>query len=191
MLALRRADVHELNLRARVLLAAHGGLTGAEVVVPVGHYGLRSFAAGDAVIARRNRYPLGLINGARGTVTVVCSAGGTVVVRFAGGDVTLPRDYIEGGGLDHGYALTVHQAQGLTANRVFVVAGDELYREAGYVALSRARHGTEVYVTGHQSGTPECEDSRVPEVEPEEPHAALHRALHRSKAEYLAQARGR
>ena len=46
MLALRRADVHELNLRARALRGEHGGLSGTEIVVPVGDYGLRSFAAG-------------------------------------------------------------------------------------------------------------------------------------------------
>jgi AAA domain/Transposase len=111
MLALRRADVHELNLRARALLDANGGLTGPEIVVPVGDYGLRSFAAGDAVIARRNRYPLGLINGARGVVTTVRPIDGTLVVRFTGGEVVVPLDYLEGGGLDHGYALTTSPAK--------------------------------------------------------------------------------
>jgi ATP-dependent exoDNAse (exonuclease V) alpha subunit len=157
--------------------------------VPVGDYGLRSFAPGDAVIARRNHYPLGLINGARGTVTAVGPEAGTLVACFIGGDVVVPREYLEDGGLDHGYALTVHQAQGITANRAFVIAGDEVYREAGYVAFSRARHGTQVYVTGQRSGMPEC-DSHVP-AKPKAPHAALHRTLRRSRAEYLAHAQWR
>jgi TrwC relaxase/AAA domain/UvrD-like helicase C-terminal domain len=186
MLALRRADVHELNLRARALLADHGGLTGPEIVVPVGDYGLRSFAAGDQVIARRNRYPLGLINGARGVVTAVSPEKGTVLVRFAGGEVAVSGDYLDDGGLDHGYALTVHQAQGLTADQAFAVAGDELYREAGYVAMSRARHGTTVYTAGQRSGTPEQENSHVPRPAIGEPPATLHRALTRSKAQRLA-----
>jgi ATP-dependent exoDNAse (exonuclease V) alpha subunit len=188
MLALRRADVHELNLRARALLGANGGLTGPEMVVPVGEYGLRTFAAGDAVIARRNHYPLGLINGARGVVTTVRPTGGTLVVRFPGGEVVVPRDYLESGGLDHGYALTVHQAQGLTADRAFVAAGDELYREAGYVAFSRARHGTQVYVTGRQrSDLPEEESGHVRRPEPEaSPTAVMRRALGRSNLQWLA-----
>jgi UvrD-like helicase C-terminal domain len=108
------------------------------------------------------------------------------VVRFAGGEVSVPGDYLEGGGLDHGYALTIHQAQGLSVDHAFVTAGDEVYREAGYVALSRARHGTRVYATGQRSGTPEHEDSHVPRPAIEEPHAALHRALSRSRTQQLA-----
>jgi ATP-dependent exoDNAse (exonuclease V) alpha subunit len=188
MLALRRADVHELNLRARALLADHGGLSGPEIVVPIGDYGLRSFAAGDQVIARRNRYPLGLINGARGVVTRVRPTDGRLVVRFTGGEVVVPRDYLESGGLDHGYALTVHQAQGLTADRAFVAAGDELYREAGYVAFSRARHGTQAYVTGGQrSDLPEEESGHVRRPEPEaSPTVVMRRALGRSNLQRLA-----
>jgi len=35
------------------------------------------------------------------------------------------------GCLDHGYALTVHQAQGLTCQRAMLLGSDTLYREAG------------------------------------------------------------
>ena len=51
----------------------------------------------------------------------------------------LPLAYLEAGHLDHGYASTIHKAQGATYDRAFVLATESLTREAGYVAMSRAR----------------------------------------------------
>jgi conjugative relaxase-like TrwC/TraI family protein len=188
MLAIRRADVAELNLRARLAMRAAGLLGPTEVVAAAGPYAERRFATGDLVMARRNDYRLGLINGSRGAVTAVDPAAGTVTVRF-GTDppLTLPRDYLDTGGLDHGYALTVHQAQGLTATQAFVTAGDELYREAGYVALSRARDGTRLYVAATPRPAAYDEDCHgVHREEPREPLDALRQALTRSRAQQLA-----
>ena len=42
--------------------------------------------------------------------------------------------------------MTIHKAQGLTADEALVLATDDLYQEAGYTALSRARLETRVYV---------------------------------------------
>lgn len=42
--------------------------------------------------------------------------------------------------------MTIHKAQGLTADEALVLATDDLYQEAGYTALSRARLDTRVYV---------------------------------------------
>lgn len=50
------------------------------------------------------------------------------------------------GGLDHGYALTVHQAQGLTVDRALLMYSACLYREVGYVGLSRGRRGNELFL---------------------------------------------
>jgi conjugative relaxase-like TrwC/TraI family protein len=188
MLAIRRADVAELNLRARLNMRSAGLLGTVEIAVAAGPYAERCFATGDLVIARRNDYYLGLINGARGTVTGVDASAGTVTVQFTHGPpLTLPRDYLDTGGLDHGYALTVHQAQGLTAGQAFVTAGDELYREAGYVALSRARDGTRLYLAAGselQRQEDECHGKR-PE-EPREPLDAIRAALKRSRAQEMA-----
>jgi DNA polymerase III gamma/tau subunit len=46
------------------------------------------------------------------------------------------KDY---GHLDHGYAATIHKAQGVTVDRVHVLATPGLDRHAAYVALSRHR----------------------------------------------------
>jgi len=47
--------------------------------------------------------------------------------------------------IDHGYAATVHKAQGVTVDRVHVLATPGLDRHAAYVALSRHRDGVELH----------------------------------------------
>lgn len=56
------------------------------------------------------------------------------------------RGHLRDGGLDHGYALTVHQAQGLTGQRAMFLGSDALYREAGYVGLSRGRQRNDLHL---------------------------------------------
>jgi conjugative relaxase-like TrwC/TraI family protein len=87
MLAARRADIDDLNHRARTLMAAHGHLTGPvlEVSVEPGPDAppgaapvARSFAVGDQVIARTNHYRSGLLNGQTGTVVAIHPATGSL-----------------------------------------------------------------------------------------------------------------
>lgn len=111
VLAVRRTDVDELNLRARAHMAAAGRLTGQVLTVAVSAYADRAFAAGDLVISRRNDYSRGLINGQRGAVTAVDTAAGTLTVQLRETTTTVPAAYLASGGLDHGYALTVHQSR--------------------------------------------------------------------------------
>ena len=44
-----------------------------------------------------------------------------------------------------GYAVTGHVAQGLTTDRTFVLGTDRLFREWGYVAMSRGRLSNRMY----------------------------------------------
>lgn len=44
-----------------------------------------------------------------------------------------------------GYALTVFRSQGITVDHTFALAGDNLYQEAGYTALSRGRISNNLY----------------------------------------------
>ncbi len=55
-----------------------------------------------------------MINGQRGTVTAVGPDVGTLTVLLGGTTATVPTTYLASGGLDHGYALTVRQSQGMT-----------------------------------------------------------------------------
>ena len=108
----------------------------------VSAYADRAFAAGDLVISRRNNYSRGLINGQRGTVTAVDPAAGTLTVQLGKTTTTVPAAYLASGGLDHGYALTVHQSQGMTCDQAMLLGFDALYREAGYVGLPVAGSAT-------------------------------------------------
>lgn len=144
ILTVNRRDVAALNREARAALRT-AGLLGPDVVT-LGGTGL---AIGDEVVCLRNDRLLGVLNGTRGRVAAV--EDGTVVLDAvsdagAGRRRRLPDAYVLAGYLDHGYAVTVHKAQGVTVDRAFVVATDALTREAGYVALSRARKGTELFV---------------------------------------------
>ena len=59
----------------------------------------------------------------------------------------------------HGYALTIHKAQGVTCDHSLVLGTDDLYREAGYVALSRGRDSNHLYAVAR---TPDP-DAHIPE----------------------------
>jgi len=134
ILAYRRADVAELNALARERLRVAGEL-GVEHQVAT-ERGERAFAAGDRLMFERNERALGagpdgrggvaVKNGTLGTVEGI-EAGGRLTVRLdgAGADgsarrVTFSvRDY---GHVDHGYAATIHKAQGVTVDRAHVLA---------------------------------------------------------------------
>lgn len=68
MIANRRADVADLNRRARELLRSQGRLGADELTA-----GTRAFAVGDRVLARRNDRRLGVINGDAGRVPAIAA----------------------------------------------------------------------------------------------------------------------
>ena len=153
-------------------------------------YAERSFAAGDLVIARRNDYARGLINGQRGTVTAVDPDAGTVSVQLGSTTATVPATYLASGGLDHGYALTVHQSQGMTCDQAMLLGSDALYREAGYVGLSRGRQRNDLHLVDRPAdddpAREDCHAPRRPQPEVEDALAAVRTALTRSRAQDLA-----
>jgi conjugative relaxase-like TrwC/TraI family protein len=138
MYALHRADVDDLNARARARLEAAGEL-GSERAEAAG----REFAVGDRVMCLRNDYRLGVRNGMVGSVASVDQGD----VLLAEG-THLPASYLEAGHLTHAYASTVHKAQGATVDRAYLLGSDQLYREAGYVGMSRGRLSNELFVVG-------------------------------------------
>lgn len=158
MIAHRRSDVADLNLRARSLMAADGRL-GSEVVQAGG----RAFACGDHVLAKHNDRRAGIVNGARGEVTSVNDERRSLTVRLQSGQsVVLEAAYLDEGHLDHGYALTAHAAQGATVDRAFVLGSDDLYREWGYTALTRHRDEARFYLV-----SPGSIERSLPGLEPE------------------------
>ncbi len=150
MLAGTRAEAHQLNTLARQILADTGELD-LERAVTIGG---RSYAPGEHVILRRNHRGQHLAegtefavdNGMRGHLTHIDAAGAHVTLT-SGEEIVLDRGYLAAGWLDYGYASTVHTAQGVTCDHVLVVGPAGLYREAVYVAMSRARLSAWIYGT--------------------------------------------
>jgi conjugative relaxase-like TrwC/TraI family protein len=141
MIALRRDDVADLNHRARAAMLTAGRLTG-----PTLHAGEHELRAGDRIVCLRNAPKLGVVNGTRATITRIDPTARTVaVVDDRGVQLTLPAGYLDAGHLTHGYAITGHKAQGLTCEHTYTLGTETLYREWGYVAMSRGRLTNQLY----------------------------------------------
>jgi Ti-type conjugative transfer relaxase TraA len=133
-------EVFALNNLARGTLREAGEL-GEDVSIQV-ERGKRDFAAGDRVMFLKNDRGLGIKNGSLGIVETV-DAGRMTVRLDAGHPVAFDfKDYAH---LDHGYAATIHKAQGLTVDRAYVLATPGLARHAAYVALSRHRDSVQLH----------------------------------------------
>jgi hypothetical protein len=188
ILAARRVDIEELNRQARERMARAGQLRGPPLRVNITDRDHRDYQVGDVVIARRNAYLDGLVNGQRGVITHVDLEAGTVEVSAGPSQITVPSTYLRGGALEYGYALTVHQAQGLTTNRTFLLGDSALYREISYVGLSRAKQRAELHLTSRPDQFNEDQDSCGREREGLPGDALDHakRALGQSRAQHTA-----
>jgi len=169
MLAHTRADVAALNRLAREELRAAGEL-GAEYLVAT-ERGERAMAAGDRVMFLRNERALGAGPDGRGGVAVKNGTLGTVLAVEAGGErLTVALDGADGSTgqgravtfslrdydhLDHGYAATVHKAQGVTVDRAHVLAGAGMDRHMAYVALTRHRESVSLHWSAEAMGSRE------------------------------------
>ncbi|MDN3562829.1 Ti-type conjugative transfer relaxase TraA, partial [Paeniroseomonas aquatica] len=166
MLAPTRTDVAALNQLARESLHA-GGELGAEQQVATEN-GPRAMAAGDRIMFLRNERALGAGPDGRGGAAVKNGTLGTVLAVEAGGErLTVALDGAGGaagqgatvtfssgdyGYLDHGYAATVHKAQGVTVDRAHVLAGPGMDQHMAYVALTRHREGVALHWSAEAMG---------------------------------------
>ena len=133
-------EVRALNEVARERMRAAGDL-GDEVHVAV-ERGARNFASGDRVMFLQNERGLGVKNGTLGTVEQV-SAQSISVQTDDGRSVRFDlKDYNR---IDHGYAATIHKAQGMTVDRAHVLATPGMDAHSSYVALSRHRDGMDLH----------------------------------------------
>jgi len=142
----------------------------------------RELAVGDRVRFTQNDHKAGIVNGERATVASIDAEQGRLVLDKADGTrLVQPMDaplY-----LDHGYAQTVHAAQGQTCERVLIEAqaGGVMGNESSYyVAISRATHEVRIYtddrerlpeVLGREDGKTAALDLTSP-VHPEKQQAA-------------------
>jgi hypothetical protein len=180
MVALRQADVDDLNVRARSARRLAGELSDLELDAAG-----RGFAVGDRVVALENARRLGVLNGQRGTVTNLDLDDRSVRVALDNGrEVELPAGYLDDARLAHAYAITGHKAQGMTAERCYVLGDEAVYREWGYVALSRGREQNAFYLVA--ADDPEARDLGQIRIDPSDPVARVQRALERSGAKDMA-----
>ncbi|MGP4805460.1 Ti-type conjugative transfer relaxase TraA [Agrobacterium cavarae] len=164
-LAHRRVDVRAINDGIRDALQAEGLLAKGDGQHNVGTNdildqrnreivyqtvnGKRAFAPGDRIVLLENNRDLDVKNGMLGTVEAVepnalhlrldGSSGGPNDARH----LALPvKDYQS---FDHGYATTIHKAQGATVDRAFVMASSTMDRHLTYVAMTRHHKDVTLY----------------------------------------------
>ena len=142
MLAYTRQDVQLLNVLARLHRIEAGEIDGGTQI------GENTFSVGDRVVALQNRYHLrtgdSIVNGERGMVAKIDKDAVTILTD-AGSVKKLPMWYAEKH-LALGYALTIHKSQGMTCDTTHILGTDQLYREAAYVAASRSKNDTHIYM---------------------------------------------
>lgn len=143
ILAHLRRDVRALNDMARAKLVERG-------LIEEGHAfrtedGERRFAAGDQIVFLKNEGSLGVKNGMIGKV--VAAEPKRLVAEIGDGEgrrhVEVDQRFYRN--IDHGYATTVHKAQGATVDRVKVLATLSLDKHLTYVALTRHREDVALY----------------------------------------------
>lgn len=159
MLASTRAEVNQLNDLARSeRLAESDGWDADSVVL---ESGLRA-SAGDLIVTRKNDRSLKFSandfvrNGDRWHVESVRDDGSLSVIHDrTGRRLCIPGDYARKH-VDLGYAVTIHGAQGATVDTCHVAISGMESRQQLYVAMSRARFESHVYVApAGSSDTPE------------------------------------
>ena len=156
VLASQHVDVDALNDEIRLGLQQQGRL-GPDTLVLELPAGPAGFVAGDQVIitrACRDHSGRKILNGTRGQL-LAAGPDGLRVQPEDGPNFLLSPDTAVAS-LRHGYALTIHKAQGVTATTALVVS-DGLTRNAAYTALSRGRDRNQLYVhvDDPQTGAPD------------------------------------
>jgi conjugative relaxase-like TrwC/TraI family protein len=154
MIAHRRADVADLNRRARDCLQREGALGREHLRLPGGR-----IAAGDHVVVKTNDLRRGIHNGDRARVVAIDRRHQALELDCHGRLVTLDADFLHGETargeptLLHGYAITGHVAQGMTVDRAYVLADPGLTGEWAYTAMSRGRQHNAIYFAADRDDT--------------------------------------
>ncbi len=130
----------QLNEAVRDRLKAGGALSN-EVALTV-ERGERSFAESDRIMFLKNERELGVKNGSLGSVESVSPARMAVALDDGRRVAFDLKDYAH---VDHGYAATIHKAQGMTVDRVQLLATPGVDSHSTYVALSRHREQVDLY----------------------------------------------
>jgi hypothetical protein len=142
MYAWRRANVAELNRRAREAWRAMGRLGTEELTAPGG----TAYAVGDRVVTLAPAAAGKVVTSETGTVIALGADEQSLSVRMDDGNAVhvLRGEEIAADRLAHGYAVTVHRSQGATVERAHALE-DGGGRELAYVKMSRTTDRTTIY----------------------------------------------
>ncbi|PLP57119.1 Ti-type conjugative transfer relaxase TraA [Mesorhizobium loti] len=143
-------EVRLLNEAARERMREASDL-GDEVRVTVDR-GVRHFASSDRVMFLQNERGLGVKNGTLGTIEEVDTR--AMTVRTDDGR-SVAFDFKDYDRIDHGYAATIHKAQGMTVDRTHVLATPGMDAHGAYVALSRHREGVALHYGSDDFANPD------------------------------------
>ncbi len=140
ILAHSNVDVQALNLAVREARKERGELAGSARFVA--ENGGREFAAGDRIVFLQNDRDLGVKNGTLGTVER--AEDGSLAVRLDSGEArqVLASQYAA---VDHGYAVTIHKAQGATVDRAYLLVTPGMDRSLAYVGMTRHREAATLF----------------------------------------------
>jgi AAA domain/UvrD-like helicase C-terminal domain len=139
ILSRRRDEVAALNELAHARSVAEGRVHGPALSV-----GDKEYQVGDRVICLANERSGAVSNGTRGVVTAIDVERQTMTLeRPDKRQLTLDTTHYDA--IDRGYALTVHKAQGMTADIALMVGSEGATREWAYTAMSRATLATHYY----------------------------------------------
>lgn len=140
ILAHANADVQALNQAVREVRKECGEL--AESVKFMAERGAREFAPGDRVALLKNDRDLGVKNGTLGTVEQAQE--GRLAVRLDSGEKREVQAS-QYAAIDHGYAVTIHKAQGVTVDRAYLLATPGMDRSLAYVGMTRHREAATLF----------------------------------------------
>ncbi|RIK94006.1 MAG: Ti-type conjugative transfer relaxase TraA [Proteobacteria bacterium] len=140
ILAHSNADVQALNQAVRDARKERGELAGSARFVT--ERGGREFAAGDRIVFLKNDRDLGVKNGTLGTVER--AEDGSLAVRLDSGEARQVQAS-QYAAVDHGYAVTIHKAQGVTVDRAYLLATPGMDRSLAYVGMTRHREAATLF----------------------------------------------
>lgn len=147
VLAHSNKDVLALNEAIREARKDRGELDGTARFMT--ERGGREFAAGDRIVFLRNDRDLGVKNGTLGTVERAEHGG--LSVRLDNGE-TRQVNAERYSAVDHGYAVTIHKAQGVTVDRAYLLVTPGMDRSLAYVGMTRHRDSATLFAAVEDFG---------------------------------------
>ncbi len=168
ILEFRNRYVAAFNEHIHKVLQARGEVGDDDIRVRTAEYGWCAFSVGDRLVFRQNERDLGVHNGMQGFLLEASKERFVVQVGEERKIVFNPQSY---DAFQHGYAGTIHSAQGGTFDRVYALHSSHINQNLFYVACSRHRlschyfsHGNsaQVYkdVERQEQKTLACEDPK-------------------------------